>query len=191
MLGPVLPKRYVKVTAFRRGQVVLTYRALPSIYFMGAPAAAVSGAQNVTWVHLCYVATFEGHPSGSAQFTHDRLTEMVKNFESVENQIPFKYEHPLPTGEPHPSAGWVHKLEVRKDSKGRESLFALTEFTDRAAKLIRNNEYRYCSVVVAFESQDRKSGTPIGAELIEVGLTDTPFVDDQEPIRFADMEAAA
>lgn len=134
-----------------------------------------------SWVHLCYVESYEGHPAGPFAFTPDVFAQIVRNFERQVNPVPVLYGHPMgDDGQPVPAAGWIHELEVRGSD-----LYGLVEWTPRAAKMIRDGEYRYCSVVVGFGAIDERDGKDIGAKLFELGLTNTPFVDGQEPIRLS------
>ena len=140
-----------------------------------------------TWVHFTIDGEYEGHPAGAFSFDPEVHGQILANFERQANPIPLTYEHPkYDDGQPKPAAGWVHSLELRTDG-----LWGLCEFTARAAEMIRAGEYRFTSVVVSFDSTDRKSGEPCGAEMFEVALTNTPFIDGQEPIRLSRRAGAA
>ena len=169
-----------RVVALRHGHG-LDYVALRGslVRCKDVPADVASDA-NATWVHLTIRGTFKGHHAGEFSFDDAAFSQIVRNFDAKQTPIAFKYEHPnyeMATG-PVPSAGKIHDLRV--DDRG---LWAFVLFTDRAAEHIRASEYEYCSVVVRFDSVHRVTGEEIGAELIEVGLTDSPYIDGQEPIR--------
>lgn len=134
--------------------------------------------------HLFTFGEWQGHSNGSFEFTPEVAKQIIANFEAQKNPVPFTYEHDFQPGQPRPASGWVQSLELRDDG-----LWAKVEWTKRAAEMIRAGEYRYCSVVVDFESTDRKTGEPIGPELLEVGLTNTPFVDGQEPLAASSVAA--
>lgn len=149
--------------------------------------AEIQQHPNATWVHLTTYGEWKGHPSGEFAFTDKEFREIARNFKRTKTPVPFKYEHPEQRGgEPLPSSGKVYDLRV--DEHG---LWGFTLFTDRAAEHIRAREYEYCSVVVLFDSTDRKTADEIGAELHEVGLTDNPFVDGQQPIRLPEQTRQA
>lgn len=138
----------------------------------------VADGASRTWIDLAFEGEWKGHHSGSFSFTQDVFKNIVARFEQQKNPIPLTYEHPEKwMGTPVVAAGWIHDLQV-KDGH----LWGLAEFTPKAAEMVKSGEYRFCSVVVDFESVDRKSGAEVGPELYEVGLTNTPFLDGQRPI---------
>lgn len=134
--------------------------------------------------HLFTFGEWNGHANGAFEFTPEVAQKMIANFEAQANPVPFTYEHDFVPGQPRPASGWVQSLEIRDNG-----LWAKVEWTAKAAEMIRAGEYRYCSVVVDFESTDRKTGEDIGPELLEVGLTNTPFVDGQEPLAASSVAA--
>jgi phage I-like protein len=79
----------------------------------------------------------------------------------------------------------VQKLERREDG-----LWALVEFTERAATMIKAGEYRFCSGVFAFERRDRQTGDVIQCMLDSIALTNRPFIDGQEPISLSQRALA-
>lgn len=137
------------------------------------------------WVQLAYEGEWEGHHSGAFAFTRDTFAAIVANFDRQANAIPLTYEHPAYAGDgkPVPAAGWVHELRMR-DGKPAE-LWGLVEFTPPAAQFVRDGAYKFVSVVVGFESTDRRTGDDVGPELFEVGLTNVPFLDGMQPIRLS------
>lgn len=131
-----------------------------------------------TWMDLAYTGEWKGHQAGSFTFSTDVFSNIIARFDAQANPIPITYEHPDKwMGTPVVAAGWIHELKI-KDGH----LWGLAEFTPKAAEMVKSGEYRFCSVVVDFESTDRKSGEEVGPELYEVGLTNTPFLDGQRPI---------
>ena len=135
-----------------------------------------------TWIHCAVVGEWLGHADGAFEFDQSALKSICKNFNRQKNPIVLTYEHPRDYGDglPKPAAGWVHELAIKPDG-----LWAHVEFTERSASLIRNGEYRYCSVVVVFNSTDRESGQPCGVEIRQIGLTNDPFIDGMQPIRLS------
>lgn len=154
---------------FGRGRTIRLRAELPTM---------LPDSTNKAWIHLATRDVWEGHAMGTFEFDDKVFERIMANFDAQKNPIPLTYEHPdKVSGQPIPAAGWIHALEVRADG-----LWAFAEFTRRSADHVREGEYRFCSVVVDFESQDRQSGDEIGPELFEVGLTNTPFIDGQTPI---------
>lgn len=147
----------------------------PSVLGDGAPAC---------WVHLTLFGEWQGHSAGPFAFNADIFGQILDNFDAQKNTVSWTYEHPEKwMGTPIPSAGRTRQLQIRGDgTKGTDGLWGFVEWTPKAAEMIRAGEYKYCSVVVDLEGIDRVSNEPVGCVLFEVGLTDTPFVDAQQPI---------
>lgn len=137
------------------------------------------GAKTV-WIHCAKPGEWKGHEVGEFAFDRATFDRIVANFERCNNPIPLTYEHPEHRGDDGIAAGWIHKLEVRSDG-----LWALAELTEKAAGHIRSGEYRFCSVVVDFESTDRETAEEVGPELYEIGLTNVPFIDGLSAIRLS------
>ena len=132
---------------------------------------------------IAYEGEWAGHPAGEFEFTRALFEQIIANFERRTDPVPLTYGHPDgETASWMGAAGWIHGLAIDTDEKGRTALFAEMEFTERAASQVRNGEQRHCSVVVGFESIDEKTGEPIGAELFEVGLVLSAFLDDMRPL---------
>lgn len=138
------------------------------------------------WAHLFTFGEWMGHPAGPFKFDAGVCESLIRNFEAQENPVTFTYEHDNAPGQPRPASGYVQKLEVREDG-----MWALVEWTKRAADMIRAGEYRFCSVVVDFESTCPRTGEPVGPALLEVGLTNTPFIDGQKRIELSRVASLA
>lgn len=134
-----------------------------------------------TWIHCAIEGTWKGHPNGPFEFTREVFSQICKNLKAQKNSVlPLTYGHPeYSTGEPEP-AGYVHDFAIREDG-----LWALVELFPETANQIRAGKFRFCSVVVRFDSVDRKSGEPVGAEVFEIGLTNSPFIDGLTPIKLS------
>lgn len=92
--------------------------------------------------------------------------------------IPFDYEHQSVRGETAPAAGWIHELRA----KAGDGLYALVEWTRRAAEYIREKEYKYFSPVLAFNVQNEKTGEPVLMKLLSVALTNNPFLPEVQEV---------
>lgn len=134
-----------------------------------------------SWVQIAKEGAWKGHAAGEFELTNDTFSEMLDNFEKQENPIPVTYEHPRHHGDgsPIPAAGWIHELEVRGSK-----LYALVEWVEDAAHLIKKGAYRFCSIVFG-PSVDRETGDECGVELFELGITNEPFIDGMEPMRLS------
>lgn len=148
----------------------------------GEGAAARTG-----WIHVAPEGTWEGHPDGAFTLSREGFLACIADAERRMTPQSVDYEHAslYPTGEPTPAAGYVQKLELRRDG-----LWALVEFTERAAAMIRAGEYRFCSGVFAFERRDRQSGEVISCMLDSIALTNRPFIDGQSPIALSQRALA-
>lgn len=162
--------------------VATAFAGRPRAIDLRAKVPQVSPDSPKTWVHAAYVGKWEGHPSGAFEFTQEVFRQIIANFDRQANPVPLTYEHPAHSGDgqPIPAAGWVLELKIDGDN-----LMALVEFTPKAAQMIKDGEYRFSSVVVDFEGIDRESGEASGAELYELAITNTPFLDGQRPIKLS------
>jgi len=120
------------------------------------------------WVHPLY---------GEFDLTLDDLNQIVKNFKNMNRWLVTDYEHQTLKDVQAPAAGWIKNLEVIG-----EDLFAEVEWTKRAEEYIANKEYRYLSPVILFDQHDKKTGEPIGTVLHSVAITNSPFVDEIQPL---------
>ncbi len=166
---------------------LMSIRALAAQAALEQPSAEGSGRTG--WVHLAMAGRWEGHPSGAFEFSPEVFAQMVANFKKSKTPIKFDYEHQTMNGQPgpKPASGHVRDLAVRNNG---QDLWGLVDWTPKAAELIKAGEYNYCSPVVAFRSIDKKTGLEHGAELLQVALTDDPFLDGQHRIQLSFTAAA-
>jgi hypothetical protein len=142
------------------------------------------------WTELAYEGAWYGHSSGDFSFDAEVFAQIVANFNAQANAIPLDFDHEtemMPP--PWPARGWVHDLKVEQRN-GMAYLMALIEPGEEATKHIRSGAYPFTSGVFNFEAIDRKSGEPIGCELVSVALCANPFIDGQAPIRLSRHVAA-
>lgn len=136
-----------------------------------------------TWVHVSPEGTWDGHSSGPLHLSRDVFAECANALHACETPPPVDYEHASLRkidGQPTPAAGYIHDLAIREDG-----LWALVEFTERAAAMVRAGEYRFCSGVFVWDAPDRKTGETIPCQLNSIGLTNQPFIDGQHAIRLS------
>lgn len=134
-------------------------------------------------MHVSDVGEWEGHSVGPFALTRDAFVQCIEAMRTCETPAPVDYDHsslrPL-DGQPTPAAGYILDLSIRDDG-----LYALVEFTQRAAEMVRAGEYRFCSGVFVWDAADRKTGDPIPCQLDSIGLTNKPFIDGQHAIRLS------
>jgi len=145
--------------------------------FLRALFPLVNADAPIAWVDVAPTGEWLGHPSGPFELTAAKFDAMVTNFERKANPTPLDYEHSSLLQQEAPAAGWVHKLERRADR-----LWALVEFTAKAASQVKAGEYRFCSAVFVWNAKDPKTGEPIGPAIHSIALTNVPFIDGQQPI---------
>ena len=132
------------------------------------------------WIQCAYEGSWQGHGAGAFELTPGIFEQVVANFERREDDVPVIHGHPGVGSDAAAhmgAAGWISALKIGEDDKGRVALFARTKWTDRSASKIAADEYRYCSVVLAFDSVDEVTGEEIGAELLELGIVPAAFLD--------------
>ncbi len=108
------------------------------------------------------------------------MKEIIAQFQSRGNDMVIDYEHQTLEGTQAPAAGWIRRLV----DKGREGLWAVVEWTERAKEYLKNKEYRYFSPVMWIHDKSNR------VVLIEnIGLTNYPRINNLKPI-MAKMELA-
>ena len=143
-------------------------------------------------VHVAMAGSWAGHGTGPFEFTGETFDNIIRLFEIQRNPMPVDFEHQSMDHElagPKIAAGWIQKLRKRKGPNGPE-LWATVEWTAKAAEMIRAGEYRFTSPVIDFESIDRKTDEEVGPEMLNLALTNNPFLDGQSPIQLTRAKMA-
>lgn len=93
------------------------------------------------------------------------------------NDLVIDYEHQTLAGVQAPAAGWIKALV----NKGKDGLWAVVEWTERAKGYLKTREYRYLSPVLLAK---RKNGDGFyrPSALHSAALTNTPRIDGMAPI---------
>lgn len=99
-----------------------------------------------------------------AELANQSRTQLVVDYE---HQTLYKEQN----GQPAPAAGWIHWIEFTP-----KGLFADVQWTDKAAALIQNREYRYISAVFAYDTQGRVR------KLFHAALTNHPALEGMDEI---------
>ena len=101
------------------------------------------------------------------------MDSIIANFERRGNRMVVDYEHQTLMDVQAPASGWVSKMI----NKGKEGLWAVVDWTDKAKEYIANKEYLYFSPVFWVTAKDRKVVT-----IKNIGLTNDPKVNHLRPI---------
>ena len=144
-----------------------------------------------SWVQISEAGEWEGHDAGPFSLSLAEFESAIAAFKRQENPIVVDYEHSSTESAPEgaPAAGWIRDLETRAGTDGLE-LWAMVDWTERAAERIRASEYRFLSPVWLFDAPDRESGEALLAELHSLALTNTPFLDGMAPVELSRLRGA-
>ncbi len=121
------------------------------------------------------VIPFGRHNTSKGDFELDESSaaQVVTEFNSKTNDMVIDYEHQTLTGAEAPAAGWIKRLI----NKGRDGIWAVVEWTDRAKRYMQNKEYRYVSPVFL-----KSLSTGKVLRLYNVALTNQPNIDGMTPL---------
>ena len=89
------------------------------------------------------------------------------------NDMVIDFEHQTLSGSEAPAAGWIKELV----NKGKEGIWAVVEWTEKAKQYIANKEYRYVSPVFLVRQSDKRV-----MRLFNVALTNSPNIDGMVPL---------
>lgn len=113
----------------------------------------------------------EGEPDA---FLDDQgIQAIINKFERRGNDMVIDYEHQTLKDVQAPASGWIKELV----NKGKEGLWVVVEWTDKAKEYIAGKEYKYFSPVFWVRKSDRKVVT-----VEHVALTNYPKVNNLQPI---------
>lgn len=99
-----------------------------------------------------------------ADLANQSRTQLVVDYE---HQTLYKEQN----GQPAPAAGWIKWVSFTP-----KGLFADVEWTNKAAALIKNREYRYVSAVFAYDTQGYVR------KLFHAALTNNPALDGMDEV---------
>ena len=126
-------------------------------------------------------AEFQVLPEGKIEITGEEpawideaaARQVIACYKARGNDMVIDYEHQSLDGGQAPAAGWVRDLVW----KGKEGLWAVVEWTQRAKDYLENREYRYFSPVMYLRARDRMVQV-----LVNIALTNTPAINNLKPI---------
>lgn len=120
------------------------------------------------WIHL--LRPGYNHPvDGRDPWRVDDMKAIVtRSFAAIStDKIPIDYEHGIdlasPKGQPAPAAGWMSRMEVRKDG-----IWGLVEWTRNASRMIEEREYRFLSPTI------RHTPKNLVLSILRAALTNNP-----------------
>jgi phage I-like protein len=113
----------------------------------------------------------EGEPP--AFLDEDGMASVIAHFTRRENDMVIDYEHQTLKDVQAPAAGWISKLV----DKGKDGLWCVVEWTQKAKDYISTKEYRYFSPVMWLREKDRQV-----VKIEHVALTNYPKVNHLRPI---------
>lgn len=151
--------------------------------------------EGLQWVHIAHTGAWQGHRAGAFELTRERFDEAVRNFRSeprYQNKanggrvVAYDLHHAseMPLSSPVEMTlahAWVHELEVRPGTGGRDELWALTEYLDTAKRWIKGGHIAGVSGAFQLQAADPVSKKPIGCKLTSVAFTNQPFLTDLAP----------
>lgn len=121
------------------------------------------------------------HPwSGEFKITRATLDDFVRNFDSGVRRVELAVDYGHAAFAE--AAGWITSLSVNDNGDGSASLLMGVQWTPKAAKMLRDREYRYLSAEFAERWTDEESGHTYNNVLFGAGLTNRPFVKDMAPV---------
>lgn len=126
------------------------------------------GQDNKSWIHLAPATGDVELRDGRRLFMpaiEAVIAETMRRAQGVPIVIDYDHQviHSEKNGKPAPAAGWVQSLAARADG-----IWALVEWTAKAANFLRNKEYRFISPVY----MHRPDGTIVS--IANAGLTNSP-----------------
>jgi len=126
-------------------------------------------------LHEIQLIPFGYHVTSKGDFLLDEeaLKLVVSTFDAQVNDLVVDYEHQTLSGKEAPAAGWIKKLMNR----GRQGLWGLVDWTDRARAYLGRNEYHYLSPVFLKRQSDNRV-----VRLVNAGLTNAPEIDGMEAL---------
>ena len=115
----------------------------------------------------------ELHQGKSIQMDEATMDRLVDRFNARSLDMVIDYEHQTEGTDIAPAAGWIKRLINR----GKDGLWAVVEWTERAKNHIANKEYRYFSPVFYVSKKDGSI-----TELLRLALTNAPLINRLRPI---------
>jgi hypothetical protein len=156
------------------------------------------------WVIVAKSGEYRGYNGSADPFTFDKAVfdQITRNLRAHPSYkrgtdgygttriVPWDYEHSsthppsegsLPVSG-SPAQGWSYDFDVRKGDHGEWELWSLTEFLEPARSYIRAGKYRWASVSLVFDAVNPRSGENVGATIMSIALTNSPFIEGMQEL---------
>lgn len=137
-------------------------------------AVSIDDTNDDGFIRIVPVGYYPEHHDGAHEVTSEHIRQMEQNFNNSSTDVLYDYDHASMWGESK-AAGWSDAVEARDDGL----YVRYPEFTGPGQELIDNKEYRYFSPVYSLSGKN-KQGKEIGARLVSVAITNTPYFDQGE-----------
>lgn len=188
-----------------------TCTRLYSLAEIDLESADVTPARTRTWVDSAVCGSWVHPEHGALDITPEMLREFIVAFRAgvLGTDPPVDINHLSMSGLPANALdtraiGFIKDLKIttantpvatRKDGfiqyEQREHLFALVEWTDEGWELVSGRKFRYISPAFDTNHEDRRSGEKVGAVLLGIAVTNTPFLTGLAPIVASRVTTAA
>lgn len=149
--------------------------AFPDGVFSCAMQVPIDGDDVPDWITLLSVGEYLNHPDGPHRVEVEQLEEMVESFQATSTDLLVDKDHDSLWGSDTRATGWI--TEIRVEDGALQGRFP--EWTPFGEDLVSSREYRYISPVYALQTEG-KDGTPGGAKMYSVALTNAPYMDEGE-----------
>lgn len=142
----------------------------------------------ISEIQVAKIGEWKGHPTGSFKITEEIIDKMVENYEAGERDVVVDYQHLSLNGGANDAkaAGWTKKLV----NKGKDGLWAVVEWTKKAAEMIKEKEYRYISPEFHLNYPNKETKKKQGATLLAIALTNRPFLEGMAPVALSERALA-
>jgi hypothetical protein len=131
------------------------------------------------------------HGDNKFKISEPDLGQFLRNL--AEREIPIDYDHlsakatVIPPGWAK-AAGWLARPDgIKPFTEGRKLLWGWARFTPAMLAMIKDEEYRYCSIDFGFSDKD-ETGESVGAKIRALAMTNRPFLRDLPPIEIANED---
>lgn len=144
---------------------------------------------NTRWLEALPARTFKTEQYGDVPITQKDLGDMVTNFkENVRGQeVAINFDHYMDNAKGRKAAGWYKDFDIRPSSADPNvpALYAKVDFTEDAAKEVRNKEWKYFSLEWEDAWMDN-DGNEHANVIVGGALTNRPIAKNILPINFSE-----
>ena len=145
-------------------------------------------------VPLCYTnapGTVFDQAGAKFKFDDSDLEEFRKNL--AVREVPIDYDHLSTSADVRPpgwakAAGWLARPDdITAFTEGRKLLWGWARYTPTMLAMVKDQEYRYCSIDFDFSGKD-ETGHSVGAKIKALAMTNRPFLRDLPPIEISNED---